>query len=791
MPEADKESFIHKLREIKNDQEKNISSNAAETLNITFENIISAFEISTYFEGIEYFSPLINENINDIFDYLPANTLIIMHEAPEIKQKLKIQDEKYKKEYETNINEGLALKLPRLLHKSPDKILQIIENYSLLSLDSYIEDGIQDWKEIECSSIPKFLSNLDNAANYISQNRSLGKNVVIVTEYPSRLKSFLDNLECPSVILECEDNINLSSKEVIILKSGFSEGFALPDLNLIVITDIELFNKKIKKPTIAKRLSKRENIDFLVSINDLKEGDYIVHINHGIGRFVGMSKQTVESQEKDYLTIEYSGSDKLYMPAEQINMLSKYRAGAMPKLSKMGGVEWSGIKSKVKKSIVNIAQDLINFYAQRAKATGFTYEADSPWQNEMEDAFLYTETPDQMQAIIDVKSDMESDKPMDRLICGDVGFGKTEVALRAVFKAILSGKQVAVLVPTTILAQQHYNTFMDRFKPYPVKIELLSRFKSLKEQKETMKRLVTGECDLVVGTHKLLGKEVQFKDLGLLIIDEEHKFGVSHKEKLKQLRAHIDVLTLSATPIPRTLYMSLSGIRDMSLINTPPVNRAPIKTYVGPYDNAIVRTAISHEMEREGQIYFVHNRVQSIYKVASNLQELLPEARIAIGHGQMNEKDLEKIMYEFGDYQYDVLVCTSIIESGLDIPNVNTIIIDNTDNFGLAQLYQLRGRVGRSDVQAYSYCLYHPDKTLTDEAKDRLKAIRDFNTLGSGYQIALRDLEIRGVGNVLGKEQHGQMLAVGFDMYCSLLDEAVHEASRRKIHQKRSACHRY
>jgi transcription-repair coupling factor (superfamily II helicase) len=379
---------------------------------------------------------------------------------------------------------------------------------------------------------------------------------------------------------------------------------------------------------------------------------------------------------------------------------------------------------------------------------------------------------------------MESDKPMDRLICGDVGFGKTEVAIRAIFKAILSGKQVAMLVPTTILAQQHYQTFIDRFKPYPVKVELLSRFRTPKQQKAAVGKLLTNECDLVIGTHRLLQKDIQFKDLGLLVIDEEHRFGVAHKEKLKHLRAHVDVMTLSATPIPRTLYMALSGIRDMSLINTPPVNRAPIKTYVGEYNKSLARTAISHEIEREGQVYFVHNRVQTIHKTAKELQELVPEARIAIGHGQMPEKELEKVMYEFSTHQHDILVCTTIIESGLDIPNVNTIIIDDADKFGLAQLYQLRGRVGRSDAQAYAYCFYRPNKLLAKEAKDRLKAIKDFTTLGSGYQIALRDLEIRGVGNILGSHQHGHMIAVGFDLYCSLLDESVKELQNQKIIKK-------
>jgi transcription-repair coupling factor (superfamily II helicase) len=776
--QEDKQNLIDKLLDVKKTQESKISDTAKDTLNATVDNIISAFENETYFEGVEYFAPLINEKFDDIFDYLPDNTFVIIHESIETEHKLNIQNDKYNTEYENNTNEGLSLLLPSKLHRDADYIDKKIKKYYSLNLDSFIQEDEQVSELIECKFVPKFAANLDDAASYISDLRSDNYNILIVTEYPQRLESILSEWECPSVYIDSCFNIEkvMQSKEIIISRQGFSEGFVLPELKFAVITDAELFNRKIKKPTIGKITSKKESLDFLVSLNDLHEGDYVVHINHGIGKFIGLSKQNIDGQEKDYLTIEYAKNDKLHMPADQINMLSRYRgAGTPPKLTRMGGVEWTGVRTKVKKSITDIAQDLLNLYAQRAKVEGYQYESDSPWQLEVEDAFPYTETPDQLSAINDTKDDMTSSKPMDRLVCGDVGFGKTEVAIRAAFKAILSGKQVAMLVPTTILAQQHYQTFLDRLKPYPVKIGLLSRFRSPKQQKETLKHITTGECDLVIGTHRLLQKDIKFKNLGLLIIDEEHKFGVVHKEKFKMFKAQIDVLTLSATPIPRTLYMSLSGVRDMSLINTPPVNRAAIKTYVGAFNPSFVRTAVKHEIEREGQIYFVHNRVQSIYKAAKDLQDLIPEARITVAHGQMNEKELEKIMYEFSTHQHDILVCTAIIESGLDIPNVNTIIIDDSDRFGLAQLYQLRGRVGRTETQAYAYCLYRPNKQLTDEAKDRLKAIKDFNVLGSGYQIALRDLEIRGVGNILGAQQHGQMLAVGFDMYCNLLEETLQE----------------
>ena len=444
-------------------------------------------------------------------------------------------------------------------------------------------------------------------------------------------------------------------------------------------------------------------------------------------------------------------------------------------------------KLEIKKAVEDVAQDLINLYAMRKLSQGFAFEPDTVWQYEMEDSFGYTETPDQMKAISQTKEDMESDKPMDRLICGDVGFGKTEVAIRAIFKAVMSSKQAAIVVPTTILAMQHYQTISERFKPYPVKVELLSRFKSAKEQKEVIKKLILGEVDVVVGTHRLLQDDIQFKDLGLLVIDEEHKFGVAHKEKLKRLKKNIDILTMSATPIPRTLYMSLSGIKDMSVINTPPTNRLPVKTFVSEYKESIVKNAINYEIEREGQIFYLYNRVESIYEFAENLKKLLPNIRLAVAHGQMDKNQLEQIMMDFLNKEYDVLLCTTIIESGLDIPNANTMIIHDADKFGLAQLYQIRGRVGRTDRQAFCYCLYKQSKTLTQDAIKRLQYIKEFTTLGSGYQIAMRDIEIRGVGNVLGTKQHGQMVNVGFDTYCQLLEEAVLKIQDGKVEENKPA----
>jgi transcription-repair coupling factor len=572
---------------------------------------------------------------------------------------------------------------------------------------------------------------------------------------------------------------------VWVCRHGFTHGFKLNDVELVSVTDAEMFGVK-RKPTVYRRPVAEKNYERFTSVADLKVSDYVVHMKHGIGQFVGVTRINVDSQQREFLAVQYAGEDKLYVPVDQINLLSRYRGAGdnPPRLSRLGGAEWESTKRRVKKSVKQVAEDLVNLYAIRAKQEGFQCTPDTPWQYEMEEAFPYEETPDQWQAIQDMKGDLESNKPMDRLICGDVGFGKTEVAIRGVFKTVMSGKQVAVLVPTTILAQQHYNTMAERFAPYPIKVGLLSRFRTAKEQREVARRLGTGECDVVIGTHRMLQKDIAFKDLGLVVIDEEQRFGVAHKEKLKQLRVMVDVMTMSATPIPRTLYMALSGARDMSQINTPPINRAPIKTFVGEYKLPLVRTAILHEMERGGQIYFVHNRVENIEQIAFEVKQLVPEAKIAIGHGQMNERDLENVMLSFVAHEYDVLVCTTIIESGLDVPNVNTIIINDADKLGLAQMYQLRGRVGRSDAQAYAYCLYTPSKVLSEQAQGRLKAIREFTSLGSGYQIALRDMEIRGVGNILGQEQHGHMISVGFELYCKILEESVAELKGEVVVQE-------
>jgi transcription-repair coupling factor (superfamily II helicase) len=514
-----------------------------------------------------------------------------------------------------------------------------------------------------------------------------------------------------------------------------------------------------------------------VTLADLSVGDFVVHAVHGISQYLGLRTEKILGATGDYLDLRFAGTDRMLVPAHQMHQVTKYGAheGAAPRLSRMGGGDWARTKGRVSEALAKIAEGLVALYAERESSPGYGFGPDTPWQAELEEAFPYEPTPDQAKAIDETKRDMERPRPMDRLVCGDVGYGKTEVAVRAAFKAIADRKQVAILVPTTLLAAQHHRTFSQRFASFPIRIEELSRFKSRKEQQAILKELADGKVDLVVGTHRILQKDVVFRDLGLIVVDEEQRFGVMHKERLKQMRASVDVLTLSATPIPRTLQMSLMGVRDLSLIQTAPKNRLSIKTVVVPASDAVVAHAISTELDRGGQVYYLHNRIESIYGVARALEKLVPKARVAVGHGQMGEAELEPIMARFVEGEIDVLVATTIIENGIDIPNVNTLVVNDADKFGLAQLYQLRGRVGRSNHQAYAFLLYQAHKALTEEAKARLEAIREFTHLGSGLQIAMRDLEIRGAGNLLGAAQSGFIGAVGFDTYAQLLAEAIAE----------------
>lgn len=724
-----------------------------------------------YFEGIEIYQNYFNDKLVTVLDYF-KDYILVLDETSELYAKYEFLD----KGYEEQLQENLKLELNEILkgrnHVTFEEFIQKTAGFVKVGLNNFIDSEMDEIVEFDTQTIQSFEANLDHIADFIrkflSPQHNDGWRIVIATDYPERVKEILAERN----IFDVEYNESISS-----------HGAVLIDFKTVILTDRELFNKRNKEITSQKRSYYKEKPEYIENINDIKEGEYVVHSIHGVGIYKGLSQQDIDGQLKDYLTIEYANKDRLHIPAEQINLLVRYRGSGSikPKLSRMGGKDWENTKTRVKKEVEQVAYDLLRLYAKRKMQHGIQFLPDTTWQVEMEEAFEYTETPDQMKAINDVKADMESEQPMDRLICGDVGFGKTEVAMRGIFKAITSGKQVAVVVPTTILAFQHYQTMSDRFKPFGVHVELLSRFRSAKEQKETIKRLATGECDVVVGTHRLLQEGIVFKDLGLVVIDEEHRFGVRHKEKLKQLRENIDIITMSATPIPRTLYMSLSGIKDMSIINTPPKNRLPIKTYVGEWNENMVKNAITHELDREGQVFYLYNRVETIDEFKLQLQKLVPNARIAIGHGQMNEKELEKIIIDFANHEYDILLATTIIENGIDIPNANTMIIHNADKFGLAQLYQLRGRVGRSQRQAYCYCFYTKSKEITKDAVQRLKAIKEFTTLGSGYQIAMRDVEIRGVGNILGTKQHGHMVNVGFDTYCQLLEETVQELQGQAV----------
>jgi transcription-repair coupling factor (superfamily II helicase) len=599
------------------------------------------------------------------------------------------------------------------------------------------------------SSAPGFKGDLLAAAEYLKEKRD----VFLVSKHSARLPE-------------------LSKYKLI--EGELSSGFEAASGTLVMLSDRELFGEdpqlESHKPVIPEGVDEEHLAQF-------SEGDLVVHEDYGVGLYRGLEKLKEEGVESEYILIEYAGGDKLYVPLTLMGLVEKYSAGGdfKPRLSRLGSSAWLKTKGRVKKSIKDMTAELLEIYAARQKYLGFAFPPDDLWQKDLEGSFPYKETPDQGKAIAQVKRDMESTRPMDRLVCGDVGYGKTEVAIRAAAKAITSGKQAAVLVPTTILAEQHFHNFKDRFASFPFKVEMLSRFRSKEEQQKIVEALKTGGVDVVIGTHRLLSKDMQFKDLGLLIIDEEQRFGVAHKEKIKKLRKTVDVLTLTATPIPRTLYLSLSGVRDLSTINTPPVDRSPVRTYVLNWNENVVREAILKELDRGGQVFYVFNIVEKIDGMANKLSKLVPEAKIIVGHGQMPERKLEQTMLDFSNKKYDVLLCSTIIESGLDLPNVNTILIDHADRLGLSQLYQLRGRVGRSNLRAYAYLFYNEEARLTETAIKRLKALQEFTALGSGYRLAMRDLEIRGAGNLLGAQQSGHLLAVGFDLYCELLEEAARE----------------
>ena len=623
-------------------------------------------------------------------------------------------------------------------------------------------ESLAETHHIQSSQMVSFNGRMDVLETELKSFAKKGYRIHLVASTSERL----ENLK------EFTERIGLFEK-IIFQKGTLSAGLDLPKEKICYISDNDIFTgQKVGKRHKKKKKSKSEQMQ---SFADMRSGDYVVHENHGIGKFLGIEQLTVQGDKKDYLKIKYAGNDMLYVPVEQMDIVQKYIGsdGVIPKVNKLSGGEWKATKAKAKAAIVQMAQELLDLYAKRKMKKGYAFGEDTVWQKEFEDAFPYTETDDQLRAVEEIKEDMERPVAMDRLLCGDVGFGKTEVAARALFKCVSEGKQAAVLVPTTILANQHYHTLKERFEQFPMRVEMLSRFRSEKQQEKIIDDLSKGKIDLIIGTHRLISKDVKYKDLGLLVIDEEQRFGVAHKEKMKQMKEEIDVLTLSATPIPRTLNMSLTGIKDMSLIEEAPEERYPVQTYVMEQDDMMLREIITRELDRGGQVYVVYNRVRGINKIAETIRELVPEARVAVGHGQMNEHALEDVMLSFIDGENNVLVATTIIESGIDISNANTMIIIDADKYGLSQLYQLRGRVGRSNRMAYAYLMYQKDKVLTEVAEKRLKAIKEFTEFGAGFKIAMRDLEIRGAGNLLGSEQSGHMMNIGYELYCKLVDDAM------------------
>ncbi len=764
-----------------------------------FKRDREALEEGRRFPGIEFYLQYFYPQPASLIDHLSTQGLLVIEDWSEVEataQSLEFQAEDVRGDLEARRELPPNVALPYLAwHTLRDQILQ----RKRLLLD-YATPG--EAVPLSFAPGPRYGGQLRKIIDELFKLREQHARIVVVTRQAERLAELLRERE---FFIKPTDHIDKvpEPKHIVLVQGALSEGFKLqvpsstlnrepqtanlePEtLNLELLTDAELFGWSRPKP---RRVAKARAVSPEAFFSDLAIGDYIVHIDYGIGIFRGLTRLALNGPEREFLQIEYQRGDMLYVPVHQIDRLSRYVApgGHPPTLSRLGTAEWAQVKERTQKAVADIADELLELYAAREVVTGHAFSPDTQWQRELEASFAYVETEDQLQVIEQVKADMEKPRPMDRLVVGDVGYGKTEVALRAAFKAATDGKQVAILVPTTVLAQQHYNTFSERLAAFPINIEMLSRFRSEKEQREIVEKIKTGAVDIVIGTHRLLSDDVQFKDLGLLIIDEEQRFGVVHKERLKQLKTQVDVLTLTATPIPRTLYLSLSGARDMSTIETPPEDRLPIRSYVAEYDERLVREAILRELDRGGQVFFVHNRVRGIHIVADQLRKLVPEANIAVAHGQMDEEQLEQVMAEFATGKYDVLVCTTIIESGIDIPNANTLIINHADQFGLAQLYQLRGRVGRSAARAYAYFLYEKNHPLSAEAHERLQSIAEASELGAGFQIAMRDLEIRGAGDILGARQSGHIAAVGFDLYCRLLASAI-ENAKSKVKSEKSS----
>ena len=782
-------------KKIRREMEKNVEifrkefkTEEGARLKSTVQELLERMEELQEFSGMESLLTYFYPEAQTFLSYFDKDAVIVLDEPNRIVECAQASEKEFAESMSHRLESGYILPGQMELLLSAKQVQQQFNKRHTICVSAMEPIG-GEWKfsgsfRLNVQSVSPYNNSFEMLVKDLKRGKKNGCSTVVLSASRTRARRLSDDLRDEGLNSFYSEDMTrqVQPGEILVCPGHAHRGYEYPFLKFLVITDTDIFGREKKK----KRKKQEYSGQKIQNFSELHVGDYVVHENHGLGIYRGIEKITHDRIVKDYIKIEYAGKSSLYILATQLDSLQKYASAdaKKPALNKLGGQEWNKTKTKVKGAVKNIARELVSLYAARQEADGFAYGPDTVWQKEFEEMFPFEETEDQLQAIEDTKRDMESTKIMDRLICGDVGYGKTEIAIRAAFKAVQENRQVVYLVPTTILAQQHYNTFVQRMKDFPVRVDLLCRFRTAAEQKKTIEDLKKGLVDIVIGTHRVLSSDVKFKNLGLLIIDEEQRFGVTHKEKIKQMKHNVDVLTLTATPIPRTLHMSLVGIRDMSVLEEPPMDRVPIQTYVMEYSPEMVREAIMREMARGGQVYYVYNRVKDIAEMALSIEKLVPDANVAFAHGQMSERELEKIMYAFINGEVDVLVSTTIIETGLDISNVNTIIIHDSDNMGLSQLYQLRGRVGRSNRTAYAFLMYRRNKMLKEVAEKRLHAIREFTDLGSGFKIAMRDLEIRGAGNLLGAEQSGHMEAVGYDLFCKMLNTAVQEEKGIEVQEQ-------
>ncbi len=756
-----------KIEKIYQRQEKRLKDEQKQRLAARKNQILECIQTGSNRQQLERYISYFYESPEYIWDYMQPEKTLLLEDPDRILETLEFREREAKDDFQVLLERGEVVPEDSSIIAGKNLLFSLYKSENVFLFTPFPKQikGIERLDgsfPITAKQPPVFNGRMDFLETEMQRYAKLGYRIILSCSTEERILNMRDFLT----------RCNLEEK-VTVVSGQLASGMEYPQEHLVILSDSDIFVH-----TKQKRARKEnKNAKPIKVFTDIRKGDFVVHENHGIGKFLGVEQLEIQESKKDYLKIKYAGEDMLYVPVEQMDIIQKYVGsdGANPKVNKLSSGEWKKTKARAKAAIADMAKELLALSAARQMEKGYAFSKDTPWQKEFEDAFPYEETPDQLRCIQEIKKDMEKDMPMDRLLCGDVGYGKTEVAARAIFKCVAEGKQAAILVPTTILANQHYYTFKNRFGNFPFHIDMLCRFRNDRQQDAIVDQIRNGTMDVVVGTHRMLSKDVRFKNLGLLVIDEEQRFGVQHKEALKQLKQNVDVLTLSATPIPRTLHMSLVGIKEMSLIEEPPEERYPVQTYVMEQEDHIIREAIQKELERGGQVYVVYNRVRGIHRIAEVIQNLVPDATVAIGHGQMGEKTLEDVMIDFINGKYNVLIATTIIESGIDIPNVNTILIIEADHFGLSQLYQLRGRVGRSNRMAYAYLLYQKDKVLTEIAEKRLRSIKEFTEFGSGFRIAMRDLEIRGAGNLLGMEQSGHMMQIGYELYCKLVEDAIRE----------------